>query len=161
MVLMFDALPNSWSPQDWVMGPLRVWLATHPVVAWLVDHPLVTLGLGGIAVLLLAGLWSAIARLTEGFWLTLVRLPFQLVAWGFGGMVALLLRRRGRRQSLSPDADRHDRLSQILQRLETLQTEQATLHQELQLLLGQHPRSTMAPPLGSPSSSDGSDSSLS
>ena len=59
--------------------PLEVWLGEHPFMHWFLIHPLILLGLGLIVLLLLAGLMSAIAHLTQNLWLRLLQLPIQLV----------------------------------------------------------------------------------
>ena len=104
------------------------------MVAWLVLHPFWSLALAGLAILLFAGLWSAIARLTEGFWLTLVRLPFQLIAWLFTTTTGLLVKRWTK---ATPQELTSDRLTEIMARLESLQTEQEVLLQEMRQLLAE------------------------
>lgn len=129
-----DALLNQWEGglTSVVRRPLADWLMAHPFLAWLVAHPLWALVLVGLGLLLLAGLWSAIARLTERFWLTLVRLPFQLMAWIFSGITGRLLRRSAPTAETAPD-----RLNAIVLRLENLQQEQALLLQEMHRLLAE------------------------
>jgi hypothetical protein len=124
----------SWTDglQSAILKPLQAWLMDHPVVAWLVLHPFWSLALAGLAILLFAGLWSAVARLTEGFWITLVRLPFQLVAWLFTITTALLV--KGWTKA-PPQEATSDRLGEIMARLESLQTEQENLLQEMRQLL--------------------------
>ncbi|WP_156119978.1 hypothetical protein [Leptolyngbya sp. KIOST-1] len=133
--MLTDTLTSSWVDvaQSALLRPLQSWLAEHPVVGWLVGHPLWTLGLVVVGLLLFAGLWSAIARLTEGFWLTLVKLPFQLSAWIFAALSGLLVRRWAKPARVEPDGDR---LTEIVGRLESLQTEQESLLEELRGLLG-------------------------
>jgi hypothetical protein len=137
MLLQLPTWPGySWTEglQSALLKPLQSWLMEHPIVAWLVMHPLWGVALLGVAILLFAGLWSAIARLTEGFWLTLVRLPFQLISWLFTAVTALLVRRWA--QGPAPEAT-SDRLSEIVARLEALQTEQEDLLQEMRQLLAE------------------------
>lgn len=116
------------------LAPLNDWLAAHPLVAWLVGHPLWALGLAGLGVLLLAGLWSAIARLTEGFWLALVSLPWRLAVWLVAGLMQLV---GSRWRSSEMASEGGDRLREIMGRLETLQTEQETLLAEMRQLLAE------------------------
>ena len=131
MGLFTDTFTNPWD--SLLLRPLQNWLMDHPVMGWLVGHPLWALGLAVVGLLLFAGLWSAIARLTEGFWLALVRLPFQLSGWIFGAVSGLLVR-----QWTKPaePGDGGDRLEEIVARLKTLQTEQETLLEEMRELLG-------------------------
>lgn len=137
LLLQLPGWPSySWtdSLQSVLVRPLQAWLMEHPVAAWLVLHPLWGLGLLGLAILLFAGLWSAIARLTEGFWLTLVRLPFQLLTWLFATTTGLLVRRWAK---TTPTEANPDRLGEIMARLEALQTEQEDLLQEMRQLLAE------------------------
>lgn len=130
-IAMFtDGLANPW--ESLLLRPMQSWLAEHPLVGWLLGHPLWALGLALLGLLLFAGLWSAIARLTEGFWLALVGLPFRLSTWLFGAVSGVLVRRWVK----SPQVERGaDRLGEIMARLETLQTEQESLLDELRTLL--------------------------
>ncbi|WOD38781.1 hypothetical protein [Nodosilinea sp. E11] len=139
MGIWTDTVINSWADgmQSVLLGPVQNWLAAHPLLSWLVGHPLVAGAVAGVALLLFAGLWSAIARLTEGFWLSLVKLPFQLSGWIFGALSGLLVRRWVKP---SATAESRDRLSEIVARLEMLQTEQETLMAELRTLLKQDAR---------------------
>jgi thiol:disulfide interchange protein len=137
IMLQLPSLPGyNWTEglQSALLRPLQTWLLEHPLVAWLVLHPIWGLALLGVGLLLFAGLWSAIARLTEGFWLTLVRLPFQLVASVFAIITGLLLRRWAR---ANPEAEQANRLGEIIARLEDLQTEQDDLLQEMRQLLAE------------------------
>ncbi len=120
--------------QSVLLRPLQDWLLEHPVVAWFVSHPLWALALLALAILLFAGLWSAVARLTEGFWLTLVGLPFRVVTWIFTTTTVLVMRQ----WSKDPATDNSpDRLGEIMARLEALQTEQENLLQEMRQLLAE------------------------
>ncbi|HIK45034.1 MAG TPA: hypothetical protein IGR64_09120 [Leptolyngbyaceae cyanobacterium M65_K2018_010] len=123
--------------QSVLLTPLQRWLTEHPLLGWLAGHPLWTLALVGLGLLLFAGLWSAIARLTEGFWLTLVRLPFQLGGWLFATTASLLVKSLLVKQwakTAKPEPS-PDRLGEILARLATLQSEQAELLAEMRQLL--------------------------
>lgn len=136
MGILTDTFANSWgdAAQSALLRPVQGWLAEHPVMGWLVGHPLWALGLGILGLLLFAGLWSAIARLTEGFWLSLVKLPFQLSGWIFGTLSGLLVRQWAKPSKAEPG---RDRMGEIVARLETLQTEQETLLEEMRQLLKQ------------------------
>lgn len=129
-----DTFTNPWAEgwQSVLLGPVQGWLAEHPLVGWLVGHPLWGLGLAVVGLLLFAGLWSAIARLTEGFWLSLVKLPFQLSAWVFAAVSGLLIRRWRQPDQIEGSGDR---LGEIVARLEVLQNEQETLLNEMRTLL--------------------------
>ena len=70
--------------------PLEVWLGEHPLMHWLLAHPFILLGVGLTLLLLLAGLMSAIAHLTQNLWLRLLQLPVQLIQ-GIGMAIATVL----------------------------------------------------------------------
>lgn len=133
--ILTDTFANSWgdAAQSALLRPVQGWLVEHPLMGWLVGHPLWALALGILGLLLFAGLWSAIARLTEGFWLALVRLPFRLSSWIFGAVSGLLVRQWAKPATLEAGKNR---LSEIINRLETLQTEQESLLEEMRGLLG-------------------------
>ena len=130
-----DTFTNSWTnaAQSALLRPVQDWLMEHPLMGWLAGHPLWVLVLVVVGLLLFAGLWSAIARLTEGFWLSLVKLPFRLGGWIFGGLSGLLVRQWAKPAKLEVG---DNRLKEIMSRLETLQTEQESLLEEMRGLLG-------------------------
>lgn len=108
------------------------WLDVHPVLAWFVHHPFVTAGLVLLLLLLLQGLFGAIARFSERFWLSLFQSPLKLGRWFFG-MGAKSLKFVASREPTA--SDRQTRLTAILDRLEVIRREQETLLQELKSLL--------------------------
>ncbi len=134
MGIWTDTFTNSWAGgmQSVLLGPVQGWLAEHPVMGWLVGHPLWAIALAVVLLLLFAGLWSAIARLTEGFWLSLVRLPFRLSGWIFTAVSGLLVRRW---EKPAGPGDEGDRLGEIMVRLQALQSEQETLLNEMRTLI--------------------------
>ncbi|HSM81845.1 MAG TPA: hypothetical protein VLS96_09170, partial [Nodosilinea sp.] len=129
MGLLSDTLTSPW--ESLLLRPVQGWLAEHPLAGWLLGHPLWGLAVAAVGLLLFAGLWSAIARLTEGFWLALVGLPFRLGGWIFGTVAGLLVRRWAKPAAVSPD----ERLREIVGRLESLQAEQEGLLEEMRGLL--------------------------
>ena len=131
--MLTDVITHNWT--EALLQPLQRWLSSHALLSWLVAHPLWLLVLVVVTILFLAGLWNAIARLTEGFWLTLVRLPFRISAWIFTTLAGGLVRRWVK--VTKPEAG-PDRLTEIMGRLEALQTEQDTLLQEMRQILGDH-----------------------
>ncbi|NJL47309.1 MAG: hypothetical protein HC929_07205 [Leptolyngbyaceae cyanobacterium SM2_5_2] len=131
MAILTDTVSDAL--QSVLISPWQSWLAEHPVLAWLILHPLWSLGLVGLSLLLFAGLWSAIARLTEGFWLALVQFPFHFGRWLFLNTSRRLVYQWAK---AAQPADPPHRLSEIMTRLEHLQTEQAGLLAEMRQLLG-------------------------
>ncbi|HEY9880184.1 MAG TPA: hypothetical protein V6D29_17140 [Leptolyngbyaceae cyanobacterium] len=122
-----------------VWRPFSNFFQAYPMIGWLVVHPLWGLLLVGLGLLLLAGLWSAIARLTENFWLVLVRLPFRIMATLFSAVASLWSRQpqpseAAKIHSMS-GSDHPNRLTEIVARLEVLQEEQVALMQEMRTLL--------------------------
>lgn len=139
MGILTDTLNKSWVSvaQAALLNPVQSWLGEHPLAGWLLGHPLWALALVALGLLLFAGLWSAIARLTEGFWLALVQLPWRLSHWIFAAVSGRLVRWWAKPSGAESEARRGgDRLGEIMGRLEMLQTEQEGLLEELRELLG-------------------------
>lgn len=119
---------------------VQTWLTHHPYIQWAIAHPFWSIALLLIALWLLWGLFGAIARLTEQFWIHLLQVPFRLVQW----VVETLSRRV---QGLPfwlpgppPPCDRQEKLKELLHRLETMRQEQDRLLEEVKaLLLDQSP----------------------
>ncbi|MGG6292917.1 hypothetical protein ACQ4M4_00720 [Leptolyngbya sp. AN02str] len=125
--------------QDTIVGNAKMtvdqWVAEHPVVGFFVMHPRILLGLVVVGILLLTGLFGAVSRMTEGFWLRLIRMPFILVrSLGRGGF--WLVRRALRQPTATPTPTPNPWL-EIAQRLEALRHEQDVLMQDIQILLQQ------------------------
>lgn len=123
--------------------PLQAFLAAHPLLGWLLNHPLWGVGVLLLVLLLGLGLLSAIARLTENFWLTLGQMPLRLLVWLLGAAIGLLRRpwraKTGSAASAQSLPKSPDRAAEIALRLAALQTEQAALVRELQSLLQEPP----------------------
>lgn len=126
-------------------APLQTWLSQYPGAAWLLANPGWLIVAVVVALFLLSGLLRAVAGLTEQLWLGLLRLPFQLVRWVWQGSLFLLRRPFAKppqavQSSLmvqpdSPTEPRSERLTEVLERLESLRREQDELMQEMKLLL--------------------------
>jgi CBS domain containing-hemolysin-like protein len=117
-------------------SPLRNWLAAHPVGYWLVSHPLWLVGLILISLLLLSGLFGAIAQLTQRLWILVLQAPLLLTRWIFTAIFQLF----GIVFRWKEDADKHSedsrqRLAEILSRLEVLKQEQDELLKEAKTIL--------------------------
>ncbi len=145
MGILTDTLNKSWVSvaQAALLNPVQSWLGEHPLAGWLLGHPLWMLALVALGLLLFAGLWSAIARLTEGFWLALVQLPWRLSHWIFAAVSGRLVRWWAKPFGAKLSGTKPsgaglggDRLGEIMGRLETLQTEQEGLLEEMRELLG-------------------------
>ena len=113
--------------------PIADWLQGHPNIAWAIDHPLIALGLLLIVLLLLSGLLQAIARLTAQVWIWLLQSPLKLIRWLFYGL--LRFTQRQPKLPALPATPQQERLTLILQRLETMRQEQDELLQEVRSLL--------------------------
>ncbi|NEQ23711.1 MAG: hypothetical protein F6K28_32130 [Microcoleus sp. SIO2G3] len=112
--------------------PIADWLQAHPIFAWGIDHPLLTLGLLLIVLLLLSGLLKAIARFTEQIWIWLLRSPLMLIQWLFAIALQWIRRKPLALPAVTP---KQERLTLILQKLETMRQEQDELLQEVRALL--------------------------
>jgi hypothetical protein len=129
---------------DSLMAPLQNWLSQYPPLLWLTTHPLWLLGAILLTLFLLSGLLRAVASLTEQLWLALLRLPITLVQWVWQGSLFLLKRpfaskalTQSKIQSNvagSSALSSPDRLTDVLNRLETLRQEQDELLKEVKVL---------------------------
>lgn len=113
-------------------APIASWFETHPIFAWGIDHPLLTLGLLVVVLLLLSGLLQAIARFTEQIWIWLLRSPVLLIQWLFAVGRSWVRRKPPALPAATPQ---QERLTLILQKLETMRQEQDELLQEVRALL--------------------------
>jgi hypothetical protein len=110
-----------------VTDPLTDWLKLHSPWSWLFAHPIALIGVILLALFLLSGLLSAIAQLTQRLWIGLLRSPWQLTRWIFGKGSQWVKR--------DPQPDR---LTIVLDRLESLKREEDELLQEVRSLLGKN-----------------------
>lgn len=122
---------------DRVTAPIQDWLSAHPAGYWLVSHPIWLLGLVLILLLLLSGLFGAIAQLTQRLWIGILQAPFALAALIFATTLRLFkLPFRWQAKSTQPEPNSpQDRLSQILARLEDLKQEENELLQEAKAIV--------------------------
>jgi type VI protein secretion system component VasK len=115
--------------------PIQDWLLDHPFGNWLLSHPLWAIGLVLIALLLLSGLFGAIAQLTQTLWIVLLRSPVVLIGWLVAGII-LLVKAPFRSPGKLPAAEtKQQRLAEILDRLDALKQEQDNLLQEAKQIL--------------------------
>lgn len=136
-------LSNSlWRFTDQVLQPLQDWLVVHPFWNWLLLHPLWLLGLTVLLLFLFAGLLGAIARLTEAIWLAVLQTPIRLVQFLFTGVTRLLKLPFSPRLNSVSSTNQQERLTTLLNRLETLRQEQNELMQEIRSILAVTPSPT-------------------
>jgi hypothetical protein len=107
------------------------WMQQYPWLNWLLGHPRWFLFLLVLSLLLLWGLFGAIARLFQEFWIQLPSLILKLFT-GIGGWtmqqgVAALQRR--------PKSDRQTELKELLEQLEANRRQQDELLQRVKTLL--------------------------
>ena len=115
-----------------VMTPLQEWLLAHPVWNWLFTHPVWLMGL------MFIGLLGAITQLTETVWLAILQLPLKLVQLIFVGILALFRLPFRPKLTAAPNPNpetQTERLTLILNRLETLRQEQDELLSEVRSIL--------------------------
>ena len=119
--------------------PVQDWLLAHPFGNWLLSHPLWAIGLVLIALLLLSGLFGAIAQLTQKLWIVLLRSPVVLIGWLVAGIVLLVKApfsaSFNAKKQLPAAETQQQRLAEILDRLDDLKQEQDNLLQEAKQIL--------------------------
>jgi small-conductance mechanosensitive channel len=115
--------------------PIQDWLLAHPFGNWLLTHPLWAIGLVLIALLLLSGLFGAIAQLTQTLWIVLLRSPVVLIGWLVAGIVLLVKMPFSATEKLPAAETEQQRLAEILDRLDDLKQEQDKLLQEAKQIL--------------------------
>ena len=120
---------------DSLTQPIQDWLLAHPFGNWLLSHPLWAIGLVLIALLLLSGLFGAIAQLTQTLWIVLLRSPVVLIGWLVAGIVLLVKAPFSAKRQLPAAETKEQRLAEILDRLDALKQEQDTLLQEAKQIL--------------------------
>jgi ElaB/YqjD/DUF883 family membrane-anchored ribosome-binding protein len=108
------------------------WLTEHPVVAWIVQHPLLTLLLIVVGIVLLWGLFQAVFRVIEEFWVSILKSPLFLgkTLLGLRAMKSVDL---GQPSGAFADAD-SEQVRQILARLDLIQQKQEKILRELAAL---------------------------
>ena len=114
------------------------WLNEHPTVHWMVDHPLGTVAIALVLIFLLAGLFRAIAYMTERLWLAILQAPIRLGQWVWRSLFSSFRAMGAIEKSAPSNAEQppqRERLTQVLQRLDAIKQEQDQLLKELQELL--------------------------
>ncbi|MBD2579677.1 hypothetical protein [Oscillatoria sp. FACHB-1406] len=119
-------------------NPFQNWFAQHPRVDWAISHPVISvvvlLVLLSLLVFLFQTLSRSIAQLNVAFWSTIFSLPLKL-----GRFLSNGLKFKGTQNPLpvaekSSDlvlSDRSLELSEILQKLETINREQTQLLEQI------------------------------
>jgi len=121
---------------DAVGMSLQNWLNAHPLIHWVVDHPLWTVGLIVVTIFLFWGLLRAIARFIEQLWLIILRSPLFLFRWVLSMGTQTYQRLAGAPElPTTAVSGNQERLTEILNRLETLRQEQDELLKEVKTLL--------------------------
>ncbi|NJP12322.1 MAG: hypothetical protein HC866_24990 [Leptolyngbyaceae cyanobacterium RU_5_1] len=137
------------------------WLDAHPGFAWAIGHPFWTLGILLLIVFVFWGLLKAIVRFIEKAWLVILQSPFRLGQWlfkistqSFKGKSALQPAALETSNTIGSEPGNgvacesissitleptytHQRLVEILNRLETLKHEQDKLLQEVRAIVSQ------------------------
>lgn len=125
---------------DALLSPIQNWLSQHPQMSWLLANPGWLAVALVVALFLLSGLLRAVASLTETLWLGLLKLPIRLIQWVWRGSLFLLRRPFAKpltQSSLINQSEQTtpERLTEVLERLESLRREQDELMQEMKSLL--------------------------
>jgi hypothetical protein len=121
-----------------IAAMVQTWLAEHPIFAWIVSHPLKAGILLLVILLLVQGLFGAIAALFKNFWLSLLNLPYQLLRRLTMGGLSLVGQRAGNAKAskaLEPKAIAQTRVAEILTELSTMQRQQEQLMREVEEIL--------------------------
>ena len=122
--------------QHAVATAVQNWLSAHRFWGWLIQHPLVSVLLILVLLTLLRGLLGAIAQFVEQAWVAVLRSPLELGKWLLGvGTKSFQLAITPGTAKREVDS-KQQRLTEILNRLETLKQEQDALLQEVKTLLG-------------------------
>lgn len=106
------------------------WLTEHPVIAWLVQHPLMTLLLIVVGIVLVWGLFQAVFRVIEQFWVAILKSPLFL-GKTLLGLRAIKSVEPVQRSGVGSDSEQ---VKQILARLDHIQQEQEKILRELAAL---------------------------
>lgn len=119
--------------QNIVLGSFQDWLTDHPMLAWLITHPLYALAIGLLLLVLLWGLIGAIANLVQQAWSALLHAPLRLIHWIWRSSIGLLT--AATLPKAAPEPDKHQRLSDLLNQLETIRLQQDQLLEEVKAIL--------------------------
>jgi hypothetical protein len=121
-----------------IAAMVNAWLAEHPVFAWLINHPLKA-GLLILAILLLVqGLFGAIASVFKNFWLWLLKFPYHLLRGLIVGIFNLIWQRSGKAKAVELKGEKaiaQTRVAEILNELATMQRQQEQLMKEVEEIL--------------------------
>ena len=112
-----------------INSSLNSWVDRYPQLVWLVNHPLQSFGIFLLGLFVFSGLLGAISRITEKFWLFILTYPFKILSnsWMF---ISKSLQKDDDNQKTEPKK----RVTEILNRLESIRQEQTSLSQELESL---------------------------
>uniref|UniRef100_B8HP35 Uncharacterized protein n=1 Tax=Cyanothece sp. (strain PCC 7425 / ATCC 29141) TaxID=395961 RepID=B8HP35_CYAP4 len=122
--------------QQILADSVRGWMSEHPLIAWMIHHPLWTLVLILLGLFLSWGLVGAAAQLTKKVWVLVLQGPFKLAQLLAQGILRLFnLAKPPQLAQLEREDHLQKRLSEILNRLESLRQEQEALIREMELLV--------------------------
>ena len=139
---------SSAAMQKAITSSLNNWLQAHPVVfriinniIWAFDHPLISFVIIVLLIAIAHSIFKALNRLLEIVGLSLLQAPFKLISNGFK-LGWLSIRQKFTNKNVSDKAaitiipqNSHQRLAEISQRLQVLQTEHNELLQEAAKIL--------------------------
>ncbi len=138
-----DLVLNSLTPKnaiafgmsDLLTNSTQTWLESHPTLNWILVHPLWSVGLALLLVFLFWGLLKAIAQFIEKLWLQILLAPFKLGQQMVKLVTPTFKHAADPKPTYLETDTGHDRLVEILLRLEALKQEQDTLLQEVKTIL--------------------------
>ena len=111
---------------------IQTWLDSHPLLSWIFHHPVWATAIGVLLVFLVWGLLSAIARLTENLWISLLQSPIRLSQWVIKRSPPLLKHIIGFNSKTN---DPKQQLLEAMNRLEELRKEQDEVLEQIKTLM--------------------------
>ena len=130
--------------QKAITFPLNSWLQAHPVVfriinsiLWAIDHPLISFVIIVLLIAIALSIFKALNRLLEIVGLSLLQAPFKLISNGFKLGWLNIQQQFTNKNEPNPiiPQNSQQRLAEISQRLQVLQTEHNQLLQEATKIL--------------------------
>jgi hypothetical protein len=110
---------------------IQDWLDYHPRLSWMFHHPIWSLVIVAFFIFLIWGLLSAIARLTENLWMSLLQSPIRLSQWIIKRSPPLIKQIIGSKGKNDPK----QQLLEAMNRLEELRKEQDELLERIKTLV--------------------------
>jgi type IV secretory pathway TrbD component len=118
--------------QKAVTGLIQTWMQNHPLWAWFISHPLISFGLILVMFFLLRGLLGAIVHFIEKLWIVTLSAPLKFGNWLLSASLGKL---KQQAVPASNEHSTHQQLTDLVTRLEAMQTEQDELLKQVKTIL--------------------------